>query len=310
MKLSFFTIKLLSLVLVVTVFGGTNDDKQLNYRPVADFLKLPDGANFGQVAGVALNSEGHIFVFHRGLNPLMEFDQEGNFIRSLADGLIKKAHGLRIDKGDNIWITDVETHLVIKFSPEGKVKMVLGHQGTAGEWSEKHKLVLFNKPTDVAFNVRGDIFVADGYGNSRVVRLNKNGEFTLSWGKSGRGEAEFNIPHSIAIDKKGLVYVVDRENKRLQIFDQDGNFKKMWTNVGAPYGLFLTPAQDMFVADGLNGHIYKLNLDGEILGQFGTPGKGLGQFNLAHFLAVDSAESVYVAEIINWRVQKLIKIKK
>ena len=308
MKLStFFTTMFLSLTLVVNLFAGGNDENKLDYQPVADFLKLPDGANFGQVAGVALNSKGHIFVFHRGLNPLMEFDQDGNFVRSLADGLVEKAHGLRIDREDNIWITDVENHLVIKLSPEGRVKMVLGQKGTAGEWSEKYKMVLFNKPADVAFNAQGDVFVADGYGNSRIVRMNKHGELILAWGKPGTGEGEFNLPHSIAIDKKGLVYVVDRENRRIQIFDQDGNFKKMWTNIGAPYGLFFAPAQDLFVSDGVFGHVYKFNLEGEMLGKLGTPGKRLGQFHLAHFLAVDSAESIYVAEVINFRVQKLIK---
>ena len=279
---------------------------ELSYEPSVDFLHLPAGANFEEVAGVALNSKGHLFVFHRGEHPLMEFDVDGKFLRSIGDGIIDEAHGLRIDPQDNIWITDVATHLVVKFSPEGRVLLVLGQKNKAGEWHQKYDIVLFDQPTDVGFGLGGDFFVSDGYGNSRIVKFDKDGRFIKTWGKAGAGEGEFNIPHSLAVDADGLLYVADRENSRIQIFDQDGNFIKMWTHIGKPYGLFITPEQVLFTTDGIAGCVFRLDLSGKILGSLGTPGKSRGEMGLPHFLTVGKNETIYVAEILNWRVQRFV----
>lgn len=299
-----------ALLLWVSAFPQVSKLPDLGYKPAADPLSLPAGMNFGEAAGVALNSRGHIYVFHRGSKPLVEFDSQGRFVRTIADGLIKSAHGLRVDADDNIWITDIGAHLVLKLNPEGRVLMVLGKNDWPGEFSEpRYDLALFNQPTDVAFGPGGDIYVSDGYGNSRVMKFDKNGRFVKAWGKKGKGPGEFDLPHAIAVDKKGLVYVGDRENRRIQVFDAEGSFIKEWTDIGYPYGITITPDQNLYLADGKNERILKMNLEGKTLGAIGEPGKGRGQFGWAHSVAVSSAGEIYVAEILNWRVQKFVKLK-
>ncbi len=299
---------LLTLLAPIYAFPQTAKLPDLGYKPSPNSLNLPAGMNFGEVAGVALNSKGHILVFNRGSKPLIEFDGNGRFVRTLGDGLFKSAHGLRIDANDNIWTTDISSHLVLKLNPEGRVLMVLGKADWAGDFSEpRYGLPLFNMPTDVAFGPAGDIFVSDGYGNSRVMKFDQSGRFIKTWGKKGKAPGEFDLPHTIAVDNKGLVYVGDRENQRIQIFDSDGKFIKEWTNVGYPYGITITPDQSLYVADGKNERLLKMNLNGEILGALGEPGKGIGQFGWAHSIAVSPTGDIYVAEILNWRVQKFVK---
>jgi DNA-binding beta-propeller fold protein YncE len=283
------------------------DSPDMGYEAVPDFLSLPPGANFGEATGVALNSKGHIFVFNRGPQPLMEFGRDGKFVRTLGDGLFTSAHGLRIDGDDNIWTTDIGSHTVLQFNREGRVLMVLGKTGVAGEWSEAFDMPLFNQPTDVAFGPSGAIFVSDGYGNSRIMKFDKNGRFIKSWGRKGASPGDFNLPHAVAVDAKGLIYVGDRENKRVQIFDAEGGFVKEWPHVGCPYGLCITPDQLLYMADGRAERVLKMNLEGEILGSFGEAGKAVGQFGWAHDIAVGPQSEIYVAEILNWRVQKFVK---
>src|SRR5712692_1253938 len=275
---------------------------ELPYKPVPDFFQLPPGANFGEVPSVAVNSKGHIFVFHRGAQPLMEFDPGGKFIRSLGDDLFTRPHGLRVDRDDNLWITDIGSHLVLKLSPAGRVLMVFGRKGSAGE-SERQ----FNQPSDVGFGPAGEIYVTDGYGNSRVVKFDRSGRFVKAWGTKGSAPGQFNLPHAVVVDTKGLVYVADRENKRIQIFDADGNFIREWTQAGSPWGLAFGSNQTLYIASGREERVLKLDLSGKILGVFGEPGKGSGQFGFAHGIAVGPGEEIYVAEILNWRVQKLVK---
>ncbi|CAN5683046.1 peptidyl-alpha-hydroxyglycine alpha-amidating lyase family protein [soil metagenome] len=299
---------LIILLTWIYAFPQVTKLPELGYKPAPDSLLLPAGMNFGEVAGVAINSKGHILVFHRGSRPLVEFDSSGKFVRTLCDGLFKSAHGLRIDANDNIWITDIGSHLVLKLNSEGRVLMVLGKVDWAGDFSEpRYGLPLFNMPTDVAFGPAGDIFVSDGYGNSRVMKFDKDGRFIKIWGKKGKAPGEFDLPHAIGVDNTGLVYVGDRENQRIQIFDSDGKFIKEWTNVGYPYGITITPDQSLYVADGKNERLLKMNLSGEILGVVGEPGKGAGQFGWAHSVAVSPTGEIYVAEILNWRVQKFVK---
>jgi DNA-binding beta-propeller fold protein YncE len=271
---------------------------ELAYRVVPDFFHGPKGMTAGETSGVALNSKGHIFLFQRVAPMLAEYDEHGNYVRSIGEGLFVHPHGLRIDDEDNLWTTDDGGHLVLKLSSEGRVLLVLGRKGVAAEadW-------LFNQPTDVAFGKNGEIYVSDGYGNSRVVKFDREGKFLKAWGKFGTGPGEFNLPHSIAIDRQGNVYVGDRENKRIQIFDAEGNFLKEWTGIGYPYGLFISPDQHVWMIDGGYDRILELDANGKILGALGEPGHSPGQFAWGHFLAVGNDGKIYVADVLNWRFQ-------
>jgi hypothetical protein len=264
---------------------------ELGYRVVPDFFHAPAGMTVGEASGVALNSKGHIFLFQRVTPMLSEYDEHGTYLRSLGEGLFTHPHGLRIDGDDNLWTTDDGNHLVLKLSPAGRVLLVLGRKGVAAEsdW-------LFNQPTDVAFGKNREIYVSDGYGNSRVVK---------AWGKYGTGHGEFNLPHTIAVDGQGNVYVGDRENKRIQIFDPEGTFLKEWTGIGYPYGIFITPDQHVWMIDGGYDRIVELDQDGKILGAFGEPGHAPGQFAWGHFLGIGKDRTIYVADVLNWRFQVL-----
>lgn len=271
---------------------------QLPYRVVPNFFKFPKGMTAGESSAVAVNSKGHIFLFQRTKPMLAEYDQKGNFIQSIGEGIFSHPHGLRIDTDDNIWTTDDGSHLVLKLDPIGNVLLVLGRINTGAEanW-------LFNKPADVAFGKNGEIYVADGYGNSRVVKFDRDGNYIKAWGKYGTGIGEFNLPHSVAVDKEGRVYVGDRENQRIQIFDADGNFVKQWTGIGYPYGLVITPDQHVWMTDGGYDRIVELDQDGKILGAFGEPGHKPGQMAWAHFMAMGPDHAIYVADVLNWRFQ-------
>src|SRR5262249_5716593 len=177
-------------------------------------------------------SADRVHVFHRGKNPVLVFEPDGTFVRSWGDGLIKTAHGLRIDRDDNVWLTDLGHHLVTKFDRQGKLLLILGTKDTPGEGKDQ-----FNRPADVAFGAAGEVYVADGYGNARVMKFSKEGKYLKEWGKKGKREGEFNLPHAIFVDGKGRVCVGDRENNRVQVFDADGKFLAQWTETGAPFGL-------------------------------------------------------------------------
>ena len=270
----------------------------LGYKVVPSWPELPAGWNFGEVAGVAAGSRGHVYVFHRGPHPIMEFESGGKFVRSWGDGLITRAHTVRVDHENNIWVIDVGAHVVLKMNPQGRVIMQLGRQGLPGTGPNS-----FNQPTDVAVAPNGDFYVSDGYGNSRVVKFSRNGKYLLEWGKKGSGEGEFNLPHAVVLDARGRVYVSDRSNARIQVFDSNGKFLAQWTNVGSFSGLEMTPDQRLWAAGGSS--VLLLNLEGQILGSLAGPGKLPGQLEAAHGVAVGPAGEVYVAEL-NWRVQKFV----
>lgn len=271
---------------------------ELAYRVVPDFFQPLEGMNMGEASGIALNSAGHIFLFQRVKPMLAEYDESGNFVRSIGDGLFTHPHGLRIDSEDNLWTTDDGSHLVLKLNPRGHVVLVLGRKDVAAEsdW-------LFNQPTDVAFGKSGQVYVSDGYGNSRVVEFDRQGKFIRAWGKYGTGPGEFNLPHSVAVDRDGNVYVGDRENQRIQIFDPEGHFLKQWTGIGYPYGLFITPDQHVWMIDGGYDRILELDQTGKIIGALGEPGHAPGQFAWGHFMAVGKDGKIYAADVLNWRFQ-------
>jgi DNA-binding beta-propeller fold protein YncE len=270
---------------------------KLNYEAVPDFFQLPPSEHFVEVAGVAVNSKGHIYVFHRGKHPLMEFDTSGKFLRSIADDLFVTAHMVRLDADDNIWTTDVGAHVVLKLSPEGRVLLSLGRMRTPGD-----DVLHFNQPTDIAFDHEGNIYVADGEGNSRVLKFNKYGNVLLGWGMKGSGPGQFDLPHSIAIDGD-LVYVGDRENARIQIFDLSGRYIREW-KPGNPYGLVIAPDHFIYMSDAIAGRILKINRDGRIVGVLEGPAPDKGRHFDPHSLAIDKDGSIFTAEVMPWRAQK------
>ena len=236
-----------------------------------------------------------------------------------------QAHAVRVDPQDNIWVVDEGSSMVIKFDPEGRVVMTMGRKPEAVDNPARQEAPPaagsgagvpgdnFNGPSDVAWDAAGDIFVADGSRNSRIAKFDKNGTFIKSWGTRGTAPGQFNVPHSIVVDAKENIYVADRGNKRIQVFDTDGNPKGQYTNVGSPWALCITsgPHQYLYSSDSNSGEfddatIYKMELDGTVLGKFGAGGKQLKEFGTVHEMDCRKENEVYVGEILNWRVQKLI----
>jgi hypothetical protein len=248
------------------------------YHEVKDWSKLPDGERWGHVFGVGIDSHNNVWVLDRcgesscvtsNADPIREFDSSGKFVKSIGGGMFVFPHSLLVDKEDNIWVTDCGVkdgrgNQVLKLDPSGKVLLTLGKKGVLGGSPDN-----FVGPTDVAISASGDIFVADGhaalklgggqfYGfaddsqsgsRMRILRFDKNGKFILAWGKEGSGPGEFNVPHGIAIDSMGRVFVADRGNNRIQIFDQQGKFLADWKQFGKPCGLFIDRNDVLYVAD-------------------------------------------------------------
>jgi streptogramin lyase len=288
-----------------------NEFPSLPYVAVAESFKLPAGMNFRGTSGVAFNSKGNIFVIHRGPMSLMEFDPDGHFIRGFGDGLFERAHGLRIDAQDNIWATDVAANLVYKFDPSGRLEMVLGVKGHSGEWHPFGHLRLFHEPNEAVVGPSGDIFVLQGHGKgeSRVVKFDRDGVFIKSWGTTGKGRGEFDLPHSLIFDAQGLLYIADRSNGRIQVFDADGGYVRESQHPGTPCGLCMGADQHIWLANGYAGEVLKLDLDGNVVGTIpgGGQGKTLGKYGEAHYIAVSPRDEIFVADTLNWRVQKYVR---
>jgi sugar lactone lactonase YvrE len=283
---------------------------ELEYVAVANSIALPAGVTMGAPASVAFDARGHMIVLNRGPKPLMEFDADGNFVRSFGDGLFTRSHGLRIDRDGNIWATDVGAHLVMKFSPQGEVLLSLGTKGQAGEWNEATQSHRFNEPNDVAIGADGDIFIVQGHtpgrGDPRVLKFDNTGKFLKTWGGKGVEPGQFEVAHGIAIDARGLLWVTDRENQRIQIFDQDGKFIRELKYAGLPCGL--TIGKDaIYMVNGFAGQLLKLDLDGNVLAATGKPGKDLGEFGEAHFVAVSPKGEIFIADTVNSTLHKFVK---
>jgi len=259
---------------------------------------MPDGWKFGRVSSVATNPAGtEVYVFHRGkkADPLIVFDAKGKYLRSWGKGMFGNPHGLRVDREGNVFVTDNGDHQVMKFTSDGRLLFTLGIKGKAATDNKT-----FNRPTDIAFGKNGDFYVSDGYGNSRVVKFSKEGKYLLDWGKRGTGPGEFNTPHSVAVDTKGTVYVSDRENNRIQLFDPNGKFLRQWTHLGATQNIFITPKDEMWIithrdnienitSDTLAGRIMRIDLaTGKILGAMESPG---------HWLNVSSTGEIFIGSL-------------
>jgi sugar lactone lactonase YvrE len=287
------------------------DAPVMDYVAVADPLAFPPGITMGPAASVAFDSKGHLWVLNRGDQPLVEFDAAGKYIRSFGQGLFTRTHGLKIDRDGNLWITDVGAHIVVKMSPQGQPLLTLGTKGQQGVWNEAEGSRLLNQPNDVAIGRNGEIFVVQGHtpgpnGDPRVLKFDKNGSFIKSWGGKGKEPGKFEVAHGIAIDAKGLLWIADRENQRIQIFDADGAFVRELKYAGLPCSLEIGESQ-IYMVNGFAGQVLKLDLNGKVLAATGKPGKGVGEFGEAHFVAVSPKGEIYVADSVNGPVQKFVK---
>jgi DNA-binding beta-propeller fold protein YncE len=283
---------------------------QLEYVAVANPLTVPAGTTMGAAASLAFDSKGHFIVFNRGPKAFVEFDANGAFVRTFGDGFTR-AHGLRIDADGNLWATDVGAHVVVKLNRDGHVLLTIGTKGQAGAWDEAAGAHLLDQPNDVAIGRNGDIFVVQGHtpgamGDPRVLKFDKTGKFIKSWGGKGKEPGKFEVAHGVAIDPKGLLWVMDRENQRIQVFDQDGTFVRQMTYAGLPCSVAIG-RDSVFMVNGFAGQLLKLDLDGRVLAAVGKPGTGVGEFGEAHFIAVSPKGDIYVADAINGGVQKFVR---
>lgn len=350
---------------------------ELPFESVPDPLTLPNDIHFGEIAGVAVNSKGHVFVFSRGnstgpsymatASQLLEFDAKGKFVREIGKNLYawSYAHAVRIDKDDNIWVVDKGSDVILKMNPQGRVVWVFGRKGEASHLMVPpdfaatlsgllaragvavtppannnprnpvpvHRDNAFNQPTDVAWDSKGNSYFSDGYINSRVGKVNARGEWIASWGSLGREPGQFDTPHGIAVSPADEVYVADRGNRRIQVFTTEGKFIRQFTidvpvpakgavtfgqanpelktgsqAPGAPDALCMTPGPNpvLFVGDLYPSRVYKVSLEGKVLGVYGGPGRNLGEFGWIHAIACPSENEIWVGELINWRLQKLV----
>jgi hypothetical protein len=305
---------------------------EIAYDSVANFFKMPPNIYFGEGIGVATNSKGHVFVYTRtGETRIFEFDQNGNYVREIGQGLygLVFAHAVRVDKDDNIWVVDEGSNMVIKFNPAGRVVMTIGRRPEAveeltnfsGQGSAPHpnKPYSFSRPTDVGWDAQGNIFVTDGYGDDRVVKYDKNGRFIKSAGTAGNGPGQLRLPHTMAMDAKGNVYIGDRSNARVQVWDNDLNPKAIYDTVGSPWAVCVSPGPHQYLyvsnsvpdngdsrAAAVTGEIYKMELDGTILGKFGKAGKAPKEFSTVHEIDCRNPNELFVSEITAWRVQKIL----
>lgn len=304
---------LLAAMAVCTVVAQSVPPK-MAYQPAPDPFVLPESVNFGGVASMAINSRGHFLVYNRGLHPLMEFTEAGRFVRFLTEGIIQQAHGMRIDRDDNIWITDPKQNAVFKLSPEGRILFVLGWPGgEAGDFSARFKMALLSQPTSVDFGPAGEIYVAEGHGGdiNRIRKFDRDGHFLKAWGgKRGSNPGEFNQPHHIMVGPDGLIYVTDRENHRFQIFDSEGNLKKIWNVPGSPNSLAVGPDGQPYATEAYAGKVWKLDWNGNIVAEMGGFGRAPGEFSEAHHILFDSTGNIYVSDSLGWRLQKFVPTRK
>jgi sugar lactone lactonase YvrE len=250
------------------------------------------------ITGVAVGLDGRVYMCHGAPHPVLVFDRNGNYLTSWGEGLFTEPHTIRADHDGNLWMTDYETQLIYKFSPEGVLLRTWGTRNVRGR-DGTH----FSGPTDVAFAPSGDVYISDGYGNSRVVHLSADGTYLGEWGNWGKQPGLFRTPHSIAVDAQGRVYVADRQNKRIQVFTGTGQFLSAWNIKDRPFSLWVSQDQLLYVACG-SDTIRVLDLTGRQVTRWGTSGRRPGQFNEPHMLCIDAQGELYVAETGSKRLQK------
>ncbi len=287
------------------------------YEVVADWAKLPAGWRLDDVAAVAVDRADRVHVFNRGERPMLTFDRDGNLLNAWGERLFKRAHGLHIGPDDALYCTDDGDHTVRKCTPEGKVLLEIGIPGRASGFMSGEP---FNRCTHTALSPRGDIYVSDGYGNARIHKFAPDGKWLLSWGECGADPGQFNVPHNIVADRDGRLYVADRENHRVQVFDGEGKYETQWNNLHRPCALLMeTHASGVCYVGELGPHqpvninfpnlgprISILSPEGRLIGRVDErSGLPKGQFMAPHGLAVDSRGDLYVGEV-SWTVWKHI----
>ena len=281
----------------------------LVFEPVEGWEKLPDGWALGDVAGVEVDSKDNVFLFTRGEHPIIVLDRQGNFLRSWGEGMFgPRAHGLHIGPDGTVFCVDDSQHAIQQFTPEGKPLTTLG---TIGQPSPKWEGQPFNRPTHMAVSpATGHLYVSDGYGNARIHKFSPDGGHILSWGEPGVDPGQFIRPHNVLIDKEDNLYITDRENHRIQVFDPNGRFLTMWNNIHRPDGICLDAEGNVFICElngmigvddcpGLGHRVSIYNLEGVLLARFGDrhEGEGPGQFIAPHCIAVDSRGDLYVGDV-------------
>lgn len=296
--------------MVTTVHLGSG---QFTYKVAVNWESIPDGYQWREVAGVITDSDDNVYVFNRGPHPMIVFDAEGNFIKSWGEDIFVRAHGVSLGPNDTIYCTDDGDHTVRQCTLDGEILMTIGTPGRAADLYSGNP---FNRCTHVALDpLNGDLFISDGYGNARVHKYSPSGDHIMSWGGPGAGPGEFNIVHNIATDRDGYVYVADRENHRIQIFDRDGHFETEWTHLHRPCAIFITEEQRIYVGElgwgapverdtpNIGPRITIMNTRGNVLERLGSDfGLETGQFIAPHGICVDSKGNIYVGEVAHTNI--------
>ena len=270
-------------------------DYVYEYQP--GWARLPAGISLQGISGVAVDSFDRVYVYQRQGPPVLVFDREGQFLESWPrrEGVPADAHHIHVGPDDSVYLTDRDAHQVLKYTPTGELVMSLGTRDRAALQAP------FNHPADVCVTASGELFVADGYGNSSIHRFTADGDYITSFGSSGRGPGQFLVPHSVRVSNDGRVYVADRENNRVQVFTTDGEFLAEWTDFKCPMGLHIDAEQTVYVTDQVP-RISIMSLDGELLARGRT-------FEHAHQVYTDSEGNIYGADTSTQRVQKLVRLR-
>ena len=283
------------------------------YEQVENWEKLPEGWVLGQTA-IVTDSEDRVYLFNRGDHPLIVLDRDGNYLASWGEGVLTDAHGMFIDDDENLYLPVKNSHVVLKYDPSGNLLMTMGEwdkpsdTGWSGNYSDPAVRAAgpFNRPSDIAISPDGLLYISDGYGNARVHRFTPDGELVDSWGEPGKtGPGEFHVPHGVWVHTDGRVFVADRENNRMQIFDSEGNYLEQWQDLARPCDIYIDDDLAVYVPE-LDGFMSILDINGNVLARWGSPSDA-GWGNGAHAVWVDSHGDIYVNQ--NLEGQRLIKYR-
>src|SRR5579872_5133991 len=294
--------------------GDASSIPQLAFHLLEDFFQYPDNYVLGRVIGIAVGPTGTIVALNRGYHPVLEFKPDGTLVRSCGEGsgMVAGAHQVRFDPHGNLWYVDAADDIIYRFDSEGRT---VGTLGTNPEpWTFlthviEHAAIgraSFYQETDIGWSKDGSMFVSDGYGNSRVAKFDKDGNFVKDWGERGAQPGNFNTPHSLVVDNNDIIYVADRGNSRIQVFDTEGNRKAVWNLPTAPWSLCLTKGPNPVLFVGSVGRVYKMDLAGKVLGAFGRHGRMAGTIDSVHQIACPDEKSVYLAHTFASRFDKWV----